>query len=191
MAAALVLAAFGLNWLWEMVQMPAYVQMAGRSWTEATLPCALASLGDVPWTLSQAPIPHSTEHAGGHAGEHAGQHEVDLVRAQRGRAGHRSQVAVHPQERRSPGEEQARSGAGDILRLAHVPAPEFFTMKESFIRCNRRSRTQVRARFPARPGAPWGVPLGRSLAAKCPVRAELAQGCEFLHQMQLASVVPQ
>src|SRR5437660_3781616 len=90
-----------------------------------------------------------------------------------------------------PGEEQARSGAGDILRLAHVPAPEFFTMKESFIRCNRRSRTQVRARFPARPGAPWGVPLGRSLAAKCPVRAELAQGCEFLHQMQLASVVPQ
>jgi hypothetical protein len=29
--AALVLAAFGLNWLWEMVQMPAYVEMsAGR-----------------------------------------------------------------------------------------------------------------------------------------------------------------
>ncbi len=50
--AALVLAAFGLNWLWEMVQMPAYVQMAGRSWTEATLPCALASLGDVTVTLA-------------------------------------------------------------------------------------------------------------------------------------------
>lgn len=50
--AALVLAAFGLNWLWEMVQMPAYVEMAGRSWLETALPCAVASLGDVAVTLA-------------------------------------------------------------------------------------------------------------------------------------------
>jgi hypothetical protein len=50
--AALVLVAFGLNWPWEMVQMPAYVEMAGRSWAETVLPCALAALGDVAVTLT-------------------------------------------------------------------------------------------------------------------------------------------
>ena len=49
--AALVLSAFGLNWLWEMIQMPAYVEMAGRSWGETALPCARAALGDVAMTL--------------------------------------------------------------------------------------------------------------------------------------------
>ena len=50
--AALILVAFGLNWPWEMVQMPAYVEMAGRSWSETALPCALASLGDVAVTFA-------------------------------------------------------------------------------------------------------------------------------------------
>lgn len=39
--------AFVLNWLWEMAQMPAFVEMAGRSWAETALPCAWAALGDV------------------------------------------------------------------------------------------------------------------------------------------------
>lgn len=49
---ALVVTAFGLNWLWEMLQMPAYVEMAGRSWGETALPCAWASLGDVALTMA-------------------------------------------------------------------------------------------------------------------------------------------
>jgi hypothetical protein len=47
----LVVAAFGLNWLWEMVQMPVYAEMAGRSWWETAPRCTLASLGDVAMTL--------------------------------------------------------------------------------------------------------------------------------------------
>ena len=50
--AALVIAAFGLNWLWEMIQMPAYVEMAGLSWPETALACTLATLGDVSITLA-------------------------------------------------------------------------------------------------------------------------------------------
>src|SRR5437016_5410533 len=50
--AAVVTAAFCLNWLWEMVQMAAYVEMAGRSWAETLLPCTLAALGDVAMMLA-------------------------------------------------------------------------------------------------------------------------------------------
>ncbi len=44
---ALVIAAFALNWLWEMVQMPAYAEMAGRPWVGTALRCGLAAVGDV------------------------------------------------------------------------------------------------------------------------------------------------
>lgn len=47
----LSLAAFGLNWLWEMFQMPAYAEMAGRSWQDTVPACTLAALGDVAITL--------------------------------------------------------------------------------------------------------------------------------------------
>lgn len=50
--AALGLIAFGLNWPWEMAQMPAYAEMAGTSWRETALPCAVAALGDVGLTLA-------------------------------------------------------------------------------------------------------------------------------------------
>jgi hypothetical protein len=50
--AALFLAAFGLHWLWEMAQMPAYAEMAGRPWRETVVPCTLATLGDVAITLA-------------------------------------------------------------------------------------------------------------------------------------------
>jgi hypothetical protein len=50
--AALTLAAFGLNWLWEMAQMPAYVEMAGRPWRETLPICTLATLGDVVITFT-------------------------------------------------------------------------------------------------------------------------------------------
>lgn len=49
--AALSFSSFALNWLWEMLQMPAFVEMAGRSWTETALPCAGAAVGDVAITL--------------------------------------------------------------------------------------------------------------------------------------------
>jgi hypothetical protein len=49
--AALAVVAFGLNWLWEMLHMPAYADMAGRSWRETAGRCAAASLGDVALTL--------------------------------------------------------------------------------------------------------------------------------------------
>lgn len=48
----LSLIAFGLNWLWEMSQMPAYAEMAGRSWQETALACTVAALGDVGLTLA-------------------------------------------------------------------------------------------------------------------------------------------
>ena len=43
----LCLAAFSLNWVWEMIQMPAFAEMAGRSWQETILTCTVATLGDV------------------------------------------------------------------------------------------------------------------------------------------------
>jgi hypothetical protein len=46
------LSAFVLNWLWEMFQMPLFVEMAGRSWLETALPCARAALGDVVMAFS-------------------------------------------------------------------------------------------------------------------------------------------
>jgi len=49
---ALSLVAFGLNWLWEMAQMPAYAEMARRSWGETALACTVAALGDVGLTLA-------------------------------------------------------------------------------------------------------------------------------------------
>ena len=49
--AVLVFSAFALNWPWEMLQMPAFVEMAGRSWAETALPCARAAVGDVAMTL--------------------------------------------------------------------------------------------------------------------------------------------
>lgn len=49
--AALFVAAFALNWPWEMLQMPAYVELAGRSWGETALVCTLAALGDAALTL--------------------------------------------------------------------------------------------------------------------------------------------
>jgi len=50
--AALSPCAFGLNWLWEMVQMPAYAEMAGRSWWDSLMVCTVATLGDVGITLA-------------------------------------------------------------------------------------------------------------------------------------------
>jgi hypothetical protein len=43
----LSIASFGLNWLWEMLQMPAYTEMAGRSWRSTAWTCTLATFGDV------------------------------------------------------------------------------------------------------------------------------------------------
>jgi hypothetical protein len=50
--AALALAAFGLNWCWEMAQMSAYAEMARRPWWSTVLPCTLAALGDEAVTLA-------------------------------------------------------------------------------------------------------------------------------------------
>lgn len=50
--AALSLSALVLNWFWEMIQMPAYNELAGRSWSEALVPCTLATFGDVAITLA-------------------------------------------------------------------------------------------------------------------------------------------
>ena len=49
--AVMALLAFGLNWLWEMMHMPAYEEMAGRSWAETAPVCAVASVGDVAVTF--------------------------------------------------------------------------------------------------------------------------------------------
>lgn len=50
--AALFIVAFGLNWVWEMIQMRAYVEMAEHSWRETAFRCAEATLGDVALTFS-------------------------------------------------------------------------------------------------------------------------------------------
>ncbi len=44
---ALGLSAFAMNWVWEMVQMPGYVEMAGRSWADTFRLCTRATGGDV------------------------------------------------------------------------------------------------------------------------------------------------
>ena len=44
-------ASFILNWPWEMLQMPAYVEMSGRSWGQTAIPCTIATLGDVGLSL--------------------------------------------------------------------------------------------------------------------------------------------
>jgi hypothetical protein len=50
--AALFVAAFALNWPWEMSQMSAYVEMAGRPWGETLLTCTAATIGDALVTLA-------------------------------------------------------------------------------------------------------------------------------------------
>jgi hypothetical protein len=50
-AAALAAVAFVLNWAWEMVQMPAYRELAGRGWSETLGPCTTAAAGDVGLTF--------------------------------------------------------------------------------------------------------------------------------------------
>lgn len=49
---ALLLASFVLNWLWEMAQMPAYVEMAGQKWSDTFSTCTTATVGDVAITLA-------------------------------------------------------------------------------------------------------------------------------------------
>jgi hypothetical protein len=41
-----------LHWLWEMAQMIAYADMAGRAWTSTTWRCLRASVGDVALTIA-------------------------------------------------------------------------------------------------------------------------------------------
>ena len=50
--AILAAAAFGLNWPWEMMQMPAYAEMVGIPWQQTVGQCTLATLGDVAITLA-------------------------------------------------------------------------------------------------------------------------------------------
>ena len=49
--AATVLTGFVLNEIWEMAQMSAYVEMAGRSWTSTLALCTRAAVGDAGITL--------------------------------------------------------------------------------------------------------------------------------------------
>lgn len=44
--------AFGLNWIWEIGQMFAYVAESGDSWTKSFLFCTLASVGDAIVTIA-------------------------------------------------------------------------------------------------------------------------------------------
>lgn len=48
---ALFVAAFALNWFWEMLQMPAYAEISERPLSEAALICTLAGVGDAVVTL--------------------------------------------------------------------------------------------------------------------------------------------
>jgi len=47
----LLVAAFGLNWVWEMVQGPAYAELARLPWQERLLICTVAAVGDGVITL--------------------------------------------------------------------------------------------------------------------------------------------
>lgn len=49
---ALLIAAFTLNWIWEMGQMSAYARMVGRPWGETALVCTVATAGDVGMTFA-------------------------------------------------------------------------------------------------------------------------------------------
>lgn len=49
---AFVAAAFTLNWLWEMAQMPAYGELARLPWRTTAVVCTTATLGDVLITLA-------------------------------------------------------------------------------------------------------------------------------------------
>jgi hypothetical protein len=51
-AATMFFAAFALNWLWEVAQMPAYAETAERSWRESVLTCTIATVGDALITLA-------------------------------------------------------------------------------------------------------------------------------------------
>ena len=48
----LVVGAFCLNWVWEMLQMPVYAEMAGRPWAETARRCTVATFGDVFMTFA-------------------------------------------------------------------------------------------------------------------------------------------
>jgi len=48
---SMLVSSFVLNWLWEMVQMPAYREVASRPWRETASLCTRASIGDVGITL--------------------------------------------------------------------------------------------------------------------------------------------
>lgn len=50
--ATLALSAFVLNWVWEMIQMPAYRETAARPWPETVPTCTLAALADVAIVLA-------------------------------------------------------------------------------------------------------------------------------------------
>lgn len=50
--AILAATAFGLNWFWEMLQMPAYAEMAGLTWRQTALRCTQATVGDTAITLA-------------------------------------------------------------------------------------------------------------------------------------------
>jgi hypothetical protein len=43
---ALFLVSFALNWIWEMAQMPAFIETVGLSWRQTALQCSVSSLGD-------------------------------------------------------------------------------------------------------------------------------------------------
>lgn len=49
---ALSVSALALNWPWEMIQMSAYEEMAGRPWKTTVFTCTIASLGDAAITLA-------------------------------------------------------------------------------------------------------------------------------------------
>lgn len=49
--AILAVSAFVLNWFWEMLQMPAYTEMAGRTWWDTARLCTLATFADVAITV--------------------------------------------------------------------------------------------------------------------------------------------
>ena len=47
----MAIVSFSLNWIWEMLQMPAYREMSGRTFNEAAARCACAALGDAAITF--------------------------------------------------------------------------------------------------------------------------------------------
>lgn len=46
------LISFAMNWLWEMIEMPGYAEMAGKTWGTTATACTIATLGDLTMTLS-------------------------------------------------------------------------------------------------------------------------------------------